>query len=658
MTTPINATRPFVDGKGALTPFGRSVLDTMRTATGGAVPIIPGNIAFKTADETITGAWNFDQRPKAGGINLANIHEIPQLFGARSDVTAATIPATWDFIVTAGYAAVGDGGGAVYKRVASEPSHPGKVQSSDGAWWELQPDDGRLNVKQLGARGDNATDDTTAIQDAIRVAVANANGTARVDGHFRIIFPPGTYRVTSGVFSVTSSAPYYGFVFEGAGRDSTIIELQDDGATTRWFYDNGATATADRLTFKHMLFRGTDQTRSNGFKLTDSTGKEKRFTWIDCSFHRIGNALETDGSTNADECTFIACELGVTSTLAVTTAVKTSNGQSMLHHFIGCRGYFTGHVWHITADGGGALAWFGGSIMTSPSADAYWLYGDGDPVTSHQTGNFLFEGVRAELRGANAKLVHWLPTTATSAQRQVRVDFNSCNLATASQGSGILRPDAVLIGSGKVVTFRGCMFPAARTGTIDNYGLTVTSDNGWSTTSNPGVIILDNCTVHDTISADCTITNRYGRIIGRNLAAGGTRADDDRQALDFDLGWDNAPGSSPGIQPSVFPMLRWLWPLGSGSNEITVTLPPGAMLRRVTMFKPAQGTDSASTQYRFGSDGKTTVYAETPAARADAEHKIDQPVNIAAFSTATKLRLWATGGTTNQEGGYVVVEYI
>lgn len=51
--------------------------------------------------------------------------------------TAATIPAVQNAIRTGGYAAVGDGGGALYARIASQPTHNGKFQSADGAWWEL-----------------------------------------------------------------------------------------------------------------------------------------------------------------------------------------------------------------------------------------------------------------------------------------------------------------------------------------------------------------------------------------------------------------------------------------------------------------------------------------------------------------------------------------
>ena len=38
---------------------------------------------------------------------------------------------------TAGFRVAGDGGGGLYRRVASEPRHLGKFRSADGGWWEL-----------------------------------------------------------------------------------------------------------------------------------------------------------------------------------------------------------------------------------------------------------------------------------------------------------------------------------------------------------------------------------------------------------------------------------------------------------------------------------------------------------------------------------------
>ena len=58
------------------------------------------------------------------------------------------------------------------------------------------------------------------------------------------------------------------------------------------------------------------------------------------------------------------------------------------------------------------------------------------------------------------------------------------------------------------------------------------------------------------------------------------------------------------VQPKAVSLLRRFWPTGAGANELTLTLPPGAVLRRVTIHKPAFGTDSALTQYRVGSGDK------------------------------------------------------
>lgn len=57
-----------------------------------------------------------------------------------ASVEAATIDPLVDYIVLNGYAALGDGGQVHAKRVVSEPTHPFKVQSDDGAWFELIPD--------------------------------------------------------------------------------------------------------------------------------------------------------------------------------------------------------------------------------------------------------------------------------------------------------------------------------------------------------------------------------------------------------------------------------------------------------------------------------------------------------------------------------------
>lgn len=104
------------------------------------------------------------------------------LIGTRQQAQTMTIGPAFAAVRTTGYAAPGDGGGALYKRVASEPAHPGKFQSADGQWWELA--ESRINVRMFGAKGDGASNDAPAV----RAAIAAMPKTGGI-----LYFTPGTY---------------------------------------------------------------------------------------------------------------------------------------------------------------------------------------------------------------------------------------------------------------------------------------------------------------------------------------------------------------------------------------------------------------------------------------------------------------------------------
>lgn len=87
-----------------------------------------------------------------------------------------------DYIRLEGRAAVGDGGGALYKKVVSEPSHGGKFfitldDSVTVVWYEIA--ETVLRPEQFGELGVNAASDTAIFQTAF--AVALAKGAAEVD---------------------------------------------------------------------------------------------------------------------------------------------------------------------------------------------------------------------------------------------------------------------------------------------------------------------------------------------------------------------------------------------------------------------------------------------------------------------------------------------
>ncbi|MGV1985573.1 hypothetical protein ACQZ5N_03065 [Agrobacterium sp. 22-221-1] len=69
------------------------------------------------------------------------------------------------FVRVNGYYVPGDDGAASYRKVNSEPTHAGKFQSADGAWWELA--ERRRTPEMFGAAGTGLVSDVAALQNAL-----------------------------------------------------------------------------------------------------------------------------------------------------------------------------------------------------------------------------------------------------------------------------------------------------------------------------------------------------------------------------------------------------------------------------------------------------------------------------------------------------------
>lgn len=136
-------------------------------------------------------------------------------YGSITAVETAEIKEDVQYLRTAGYYAPGDGGGALYKRVATQPAHAGKVQSADGAWWELC--EVSPNVRQFGAKGDNVTDDTQAFSDALKYCEDKA---LLYGGAASLRAPQGQYRTTGVEYNADVYMP---IKIYGDGPDATII---------------------------------------------------------------------------------------------------------------------------------------------------------------------------------------------------------------------------------------------------------------------------------------------------------------------------------------------------------------------------------------------------------------------------------------------------
>jgi hypothetical protein len=142
------------------------------------------------------------------------------VFDSRASVVLYNIPSSVQFIATNGYYTLGDGGNATYKRVASAPSHPGKIQSADGAWWEIY--ENKLNVLMFGAKRDTpGFDCRQAFLDCRDTIVAQTS-----DYDFKysgnIYVPTGQYETSDYIFI---NAP--GMKIIGDGSVNSVIKASD-----------------------------------------------------------------------------------------------------------------------------------------------------------------------------------------------------------------------------------------------------------------------------------------------------------------------------------------------------------------------------------------------------------------------------------------------
>jgi hypothetical protein len=203
--TPICTQPNFTDIAGTL-PAGVIGAPTS-VARGGVIATSRPDNQYMTGVSTVDGSLQF-ARPSASDVtglatsattdatNADNITSgtlpvarVPQTFGnnfrdsfaTAAALQAATVGGGINTVYLRGYWTEGDGGGATYRRVGSEPTHPAKFQSTDGAWWELA--ESTPNVLQFGARMDGVTSDRAAWQRALDWADTR-NGA--------IVFPSGS----------------------------------------------------------------------------------------------------------------------------------------------------------------------------------------------------------------------------------------------------------------------------------------------------------------------------------------------------------------------------------------------------------------------------------------------------------------------------------
>lgn len=182
-----------------------------------------------------------------------NISLVSKAYDVASKIVASSIyiPLPIVAVMIGGFASAGDGGEALYKRVASQPSHAGKFQSLDGSWFEIA--DSEIKLKMFGAKGDNSTDDTQALADFVNYL----NQSTTVSKGF---VTEGLYKATS-LPTITSS-----ITIEGENPRTCQIVIS---GSTDFLKVYNAAGRVDSFNLKNIGLNGNAMT--NGYVVS--------FTW-------------------------------------------------------------------------------------------------------------------------------------------------------------------------------------------------------------------------------------------------------------------------------------------------------------------------------------------------------------------------------------------
>jgi hypothetical protein len=397
-----------------------------------------------------------------------------------------------------------------------------------------------------GADPTGVNDSTVAIQLAVNAAAAAAGG-ANVHSRAVVVFPAGTYKITtSACLTPTSGTNLAGIHFQGAGWFTSVIRYGTLSAST-WLYDNGATARSYFNTFADLGFEGADpatvsintdvSTNANGFKIT-SAGNEQGFKFDRCRFAYFDTVFDMEGTNTASEMKFVNCKFHhIRSTL-----YKLNNVQSFNHEFYGCDAeVIWGDVFAVTGNGGGAIKVYGGSWIMSAAAITEQYFVKVTGTTGAGAHPFIFSGIRFEFRGEHNNIV------SVASTQQVNLDFQDCMVGGFNGAAD--RENFCLIGAYATVTFGRCSFYEAD-GRLMKFKINTSTLYGQT-----GAIIFDQCALGADWSERCSLTGFYGKIAAINCygldpAAPGTGV---HYAHDFDMWWDAATAGQVGVWAGISP---------------------------------------------------------------------------------------------------------
>lgn len=554
-------------------------------------------------------------------------------YDSRTAVTSSVVDTLRTSLRTAGYANAGDGGEAVYRRVSSEPVHPGKVQSADGAWWEIGSNE--LNVLQFGAIADGASDCYDAFQDALAAC--------RSCNKKRLLIPAGTYRCTRpGLFNTGGSTN--GFSFVGAGMGATVIRFINGNAATQaennYLYTNVNTDL--RINFVGIRFEGDSVAKNSRFGRIASSGTAQSIRFWDVMWYEFEGITTCEGGATSSEMLYVGCK----ASNIYGVAFRIDNIQSVNHNHHGCDyEVCLDDVFYISK--GGMLNVFGGSIIiggNGVTTGAVIHLADTSGVgIGFNNWTYNFYGVRTELKDHSQFL---------NGEGQGHVNLIGCNTEVIA-GSEPNRAVYLL--------YHGLMMAANMTRLNGRAHLQADNSTAFANRNRPATLIATDCLLGSRFSVTRdNVSNAGGRgkaILERckpfSLPSGISEPQDQC------LGWNE--GSNAFAVPKRIATIKNHVRAGGlplPGQVLQLKLPIGAVVTGVRLYHPSENGPDDQVYVLGNSDG--SVVHSTWLFDISTAQTL-QTTGYWQCDSDTNRTLHFTGGARNSNEsytGYCEVEYI
>lgn len=228
--------------------------------------------------------------------DLANVSDLAKgvaMVGGAGRVvdsiaTLRTLPKTGAkraFVI--GYYAPADGGGGAYYYDATDTTSTDNggsiIVASDGGRWKLAPA-GSISIKQFGAKGDNAANDTAAFEALVTYCAATgATGIA----------PAGTYLIDPSNRTFSANLP---FIIRGEGRGATILKNSNTAAS--FIYWTGPNGVAFENLKIDGAFTGLPSTPASGGTLVLVNSNDNTVRGVDfVNIWRVALMIYNDHQT-------------------------------------------------------------------------------------------------------------------------------------------------------------------------------------------------------------------------------------------------------------------------------------------------------------------------------------------------------------------------